>query len=212
MLFKYLEILKSIEEKDLKDLLETSFNYFTSNKTNKINDNIIESKALKACFSGLVRFYRCVNANKKIEDDQINQSIKEIFKGKNTELNEVLLNQINRILSVQNKRINFTEINLEAIRKRKNSDNDDSSDYLAKKAFLLNNIFEFKSFSWKININISNNVSNRVLLPEIVFMFTLQDGKTYSFLIDIKVFQELRRLLTVHIKRILENEQVVLLK
>jgi len=213
MLFKYLEILKSIEEKDLKELLESSFNHFTSNRTNKINENIIESKVLKAGFSGLVRFFRCINANKKLEEDQINQLAKEIFKGKNAELNSILINQINSILSIQNKRINFTEVNLEALKNIKNSDNDSSNNYIAaKRQFLLNNIFEFKSFSWKIDINISNNISNRVLLPEILFMFSLEDGKTYSFLINVKVFQELRRLLTVHIKRIIENEQVILLK
>jgi len=211
MLFKYLETLKQLEEKDLKELIEESFQHFSSDRTNKINDKFIESKTLKAGFSGLIRFYRCINANKKFEEDQINQLVKEIFKGKNTELNNLLINQINSIINIQNKRINFSEINLEAIKNRKNRD-DNSNEYLAKRDFLINNIFEFKSFSWKININISNNVSNRVLLPEIIFNITLMDWKTYSFIIDIKVFQELRRLLTVHIKRVLENEQVVLLK
>jgi len=211
MLFKYLDILKQIEENDLKDLLESTFEYFSSAKSKKIESNIMLSKNLKAGFSSLIRFYRSINSNKKIEEEQIIQIIKEIFKGKNIDLNSVLLNQINLIQNIQNKRVNFSQINLSE-RITGNKIDTESYENLAKREFLLNNILEFKSFSWKININISNNISNRILYPEIVFMFSLEDGKTYYFLIDIKVFQELRRLLTIHIKRIMENEQIVLLK
>lgn len=211
MLFKYLEILKQSEDNDLKELLEQSFQYFSSNRSNKISDKITNSKSLSAGFSSLVRFYRSLNANKKIDDDQINQLVKELFKGKTSDLNSILINQINNIISVQNKRINFTEIKLGLSKNRQISD-DNSNENLAKREFLINNILEFKSFSWKIKIAISNNISNRVLLPEIIFMFTLIDEKSHTFIIDIKVFQELRRLLTIHIKRMLENEQNALLK
>ena len=56
------------------------------------------------------------------------------------------------------------------------------------------------------------NYTNKVLLPEIILNFTLNDGKSYSFLIEYKVFQELRRLLTLHLKKIMENENILLLK
>ena len=41
---------------------------------------------------------------------------------------------------------------------------------------------------------------------------TLSDGKNISFQIDMKVFQELRRCLTYHIKKIIDNDNVNLLK
>ena len=41
---------------------------------------------------------------------------------------------------------------------------------------------------------------------------TLSDGRNICFLIDMKVFQELRRCLTYHIKKIIDNESVNLLK
>jgi len=69
-----------------------------------------------------------------------------------------------------------------------------------------------KSLSWKINVTISNNNSIRVLLPEIFFYITLSDGKLYSFKVDIKLFQEIRKHLAFHIKKIMDNENVLFLK
>jgi hypothetical protein len=209
MLFKHLEILKSLEETDLKNLLDTSFKYYSSQKKINIDENILNSKNLQGGFSGLIRFYRSINSNKKIEDNQLNQIIKELFNGKSPDLINLLLSHINTILGIQKKSINFVEINLN---EKTYNNEENSNEYIAKREFLLNNILEFKNFSWRINISISNNNFNRILFPEIIFIFTFEDGKSYTFLIDIKIFQELRRLLTIHIKKIMENEQIALLK
>lgn len=212
MLFKYLDYLKQIDEKDLKDLLDNAFTFFASNKNQKIDDKIMQSNMLKTAFSCLVRFYRSINIYKKVEEEQISFHMKEIFKGKSAELLTTMQNQINTVVNIYNKRINFSEINLSDNKLHYNKDEELDSDYYAKRNFLLNNIFELRNFSWKINIKISNSITNRVLLPEIIFIFSLDNGRTYSFYIDIKIFQELRRLLTMHIKKIMEIEQIPLLK
>lgn len=40
----------------------------------------------------------------------------------------------------------------------------------------------------------------------------LEDGSKYTFNIDIKVFQEVRKNIAFHIKKIMDNENVPLLK
>jgi hypothetical protein len=42
--------------------------------------------------------------------------------------------------------------------------------------------------------------------------FTTDDGSSITLVIDLKVFQELRKCLSYHIKKIMDNEAVSLLK
>lgn len=51
-----------------------------------------------------------------------------------------------------------------------------------------------------------------MLLPEIIFNIELNDGVNYNFRVDIKLFQEIRKHLAFHIKKIIDNENVVLLR
>jgi hypothetical protein len=201
MLFKLLNFIKTTEDNILKELIEASYEFY-SNKENKIDEKYITDINLKYAFSNLVRFFRGINSTRKQSDDQINNNIKEIFKGKSNELINQIMTYINNIIALQCKNINFSEIKPHYTKELN----------IQKKNFFLNCFYEMVNFDWQINIKVSNNYTNKVLLPEIILNFTLNDGKSYSFLIEYKVFQELRRLLTLHLKKIMENENILLLK
>ena len=201
MLFKHLSFIKQFEEKNLKDLLENSFEFYL-NKETEIKSEFLEDEKSKCGFSNLVRFFRGINSTKKPTEEQITSNLKEIFKGKSADLANIMMDLINKIIQLQSKNLNFSEIKLT-----------EKQDFEVKKRdFILSSFSNFVNFDWRVNIKVSNNFSNRILLPEILFNFTLTDGKVYSFVIEYRVFQELRKLLTLHLKRIMENENVILLR
>jgi hypothetical protein len=68
------------------------------------------------------------------------------------------------------------------------------------------------TINFKIDISVSNNFFNRILEPEIHLYITLENGKTFDLIIDVKIFQELRKSLALNIKKIMDNEGVNLLK
>ena len=68
------------------------------------------------------------------------------------------------------------------------------------------------NFNWKINLIISNNESNRVLVPQIFLIFGFTDGTNLKTKISLKLFQEFRKNLTFQIRKIIENEGKALLK
>ena len=51
-----------------------------------------------------------------------------------------------------------------------------------------------------------------MLTPEIYLLFSLDDGSTLKTKIDLRMFNELRKGISLNIKKILENESVPLLK
>ena len=78
--------------------------------------------------------------------------------------------------------------------------------------YLSNNFYQLTNFYFKMDIVISNKNSNRVLQPQIYLFLTLNDGRTLCLFIDIKVFEEIRKSLAFHIKKILDIEAKPLLK
>ena len=66
-------------------------------------------------------------------------------------------------------------------------------------------------FKWKINLIISNSEINKILVPQITLTFEFSDGSVLKTLVSMKIFQEMRKNLTLHIKKIIENEHVNLL-
>ena len=51
-----------------------------------------------------------------------------------------------------------------------------------------------------------------MLVPEIYMIFTLDDGSQLKMKIDMRMFNEFRKNLALNIKKIIENENVSLLK
>lgn len=205
MFFKCLDNLKSYADEELVQLSLIAFNFF-KNKTiskDKITDNINSQIAL----STLIRFFRSVNINKRIDEDTINSNLKDYLKNKPETIKQIYL-KIKEIFSLQTQKINFSE---------KQFDNLNHFIYTNNKKNYIDNLLEenlkeLTNFSWRINVTISNNVSNRVLAPEIYLFLSFDDGTNLNFIIDVKVFQEIRKSLANHIKKILENESVLLLK
>jgi hypothetical protein len=73
-------------------------------------------------------------------------------------------------------------------------------------------IKEIINCEYKIDVVISNDYSNKMLTPEIYLLFSLDDGSTLKTKIDLRMFNELRKGVALNIKKILENENVPLLK
>jgi hypothetical protein len=152
MHIKYIEGLKNIDDNDIEYLINSSFNYYVSNET--ISDDIKQNDNKKKNFSSLVRFYRSFNSNKKHEEEHLAQSLKELFKNK-TAIISSLMDKINKINQHQTKRIKFGESTID----HKHTLVSHPSTYVGG---LASNIKRFQSLTWRVNITISNNASNRV--------------------------------------------------
>ena len=68
------------------------------------------------------------------------------------------------------------------------------------------------NFDYKIDVVISSNYSNKLLIPQIYFIFTLDDGEIIKVKVDLRMFNEFRKNLGMHIKKILINEGVSQIK
>lgn len=201
---RLLEQTKSInEDSKLNDTIDLSYSIFTKeiiaqNQFNKIQKNF-DIKIV----SSLVRFFKLINPVIKLDED----SIKDIFKGKSLSYTN-LLNKISEILNELNKRVSFSD--------KTNSlyvNNYFCRDNLLRQNNLLNNnIRELVGFNWKVELIISNTHSNRVLIPIIYLYFNFSNGERCKCKATLKVFQEMRKSLTYHIKKIIENERVTQLK
>jgi hypothetical protein len=212
MMVKHLDILKtsSIDDNDLASLIRNSFGYYVNNSIKTLDKETIHQDENKLkIFSNLVRYFRNVNSNKKFDEEAFNSFLKEILKDKPKSIT-ILTEKVNEVISVQQKRINFTD---KLNHKKLNFLVDSGKLSTSGLNDLLNDkITDIKNFSFRVNVTISNNFSNRVLSPEIYFYFTFKDGSSVQMKIDVKIFQELRKCLAYHIKKMIDNESVQLLK
>ena len=67
MSIKCLESLKPQQDKNLQLLINDSFNYYAFNSS--IPEYIQEDASNIKSFSSLIRFYRSINSNKKIDEE-----------------------------------------------------------------------------------------------------------------------------------------------
>jgi hypothetical protein len=221
MHLKFLEQLKpfNIEDSALQNLILSAYNY-NSFKSDSLLQNIQEKKA----FSLLVRFFRSLNSNKKIDEESLILCLKDVFKNKQVSMSTIQ-DKINQIVAIQTTRVYFgnkihNELN-QLTERRLNYFNvkDDLTSISCNTCgfynpvdFLSNNFHILTNFYFKLNIGISNKNSNRVLQPEIYLFLQISTGETICLNIDIKVFQEIRKCLAFHIKKILDVENKPLLK
>lgn len=201
---KLFEPLKSLDDSALADYIEVAYSLFmkelfSSNQISKVGKKF-DSKLI----SNLVRFFRSLNITIKQDED----ALKELLKGKHSSY-ESVLQKINEILKHQGSRKYFSD----AISSGELTKNFFCHDPTRESHLLnLKVVKELNNLTWKVNLVVCNAESNRILVPEIILGFTFTDGTSKKAHISMKVFQELRKNLTFHIKRIIENEHVALLK
>ena len=201
-MFKYLTPIKSygVDDDTSATLLEHSYNYY---KTNIIDNQFIEKQdeKVQSIISCFYRFLKVINSSKIIEEDLLQKYIKdEVFKNKPKTI--TLLNQyINEIKGIQLTRVLFSTPDLQKLRYLPNK-----YENQGKKIKRLIN------FDYKINVDISNTYSNKILLPEVFFIFTFDDGSVLQTKASLRIINEFRKDLTINLKRIRINDNIPLLK
>lgn len=213
MNLKVLENVKNlnVEENDLVELISNSYNFYLNYSNIKLSENLKNDLIKQKVFSNFVRFFRSLNSNKKFEDEVFQNFLKEGFKGK-TKFISTLSDKVQEIIAVQTNRIYFSDRGNLNYLSSGNADNENSKPFSDLMNNLSNNYHLIKNLSFKILVTISNNISNRVLVPEIFLYITLENGRTVEMFVDLKTFQELRKCLAFHIKKMIDNEAVNLLK
>jgi len=215
MNFKLLEPLKTsnYSNDEILQLINSAFNYYCKHSL-VISEELKNDETKQKIFSNLVRFFRSINTNIKIEEGFLSLNLKELFKT-HSNLIESLNEKVSEIIAIQTIRINFSEYKLgkDACRnfiKQSNMNLLNINDSLNLN--LITAIKSYRNLSYRINVTVSNKDSNRVLRPEIILIFTLDEGEKITMQIDIKIFQELRKVLAYHIKKIIDNEAVSFLR
>ena len=127
-------------------LIDQTYDFYLKDKN---SDNLTKkSNVQKKLISIIYRFFRTLNYLKKNEEE----IIRELFKGRNEIINS-LCDKINRIYEIQAKRIQFSEQKANSLYVPPEQ---------TKFINLINNIKALRSFTWNINVTISNNNSIRV--------------------------------------------------
>jgi hypothetical protein len=214
MNFKLLELLKSsnYSNEEILQLINSAYFYYYKQSITQ-SQELRKDENKQMIFSNLVRFFRSINTNNKIEEGLLLSNLKDIFKTQSYFLIESLNEKVNEIISIQTKRINYSDNKLSKdvcryFIRQSNINLISNKDSLN----IITAIKSYRNLSYRINVTVSNKDSNRVLRPEIILIFTLDEGEKVTMQIDIKIFQELRKVLAYHIKKIIDNEGVSFLK
>ena len=200
-MLKYLEPLKQFKltEDQTTQAITKAYDFYQNRSGEKFTD---EDQQIAVPISCLVRFFKCINSGKKIDEEFLQNYFKnDVFKQKPNSIN--YLNQcINSIKKIQSTRLLFSDLEvsrpLKSVPMRARTQG--------------RNIKKVINIDFKIDVIISNDYSNRLLTPEITLVLTFDDNSTLKMKIDIRMFNELRKNLAFNIKKILENENVNLLK
>jgi hypothetical protein len=200
-MFKYLDPIKSLglDDKTTSQLITCAYNYY---QRKEINKNACSKKEFAKLISCFVRFFGSINTSKQIDEDIFQSYLKnEGLKGKGESI-QILNKYINEIKQIQSAKILFSSPDLgntlNAIDIKSNNRG--------------RNIRNLVNFDYKIDVVISSNYSNKLLIPEIYFIFSLDDGEIIKVKVDLRMFNEFRKDLGMHIKKILINEGVSQIK
>ena len=201
-MYRYLDPIKSlgIDDKTTSSLISCAYNYY---QTKEINRSACSKKEFAKLISCFVRFFGSINSSKPLDEDTFQSYLKnEGLKGK-TESIKLLNGYIKEIMQIQSARILFGSPDLgntalNAIDKKTNNRG--------------RNIRNLVNFDYKIDVVISSNYSNRLLIPQIYLIFSLDDGEIIKVKVDLRMFNEFRKNLGMHIKKILINEGVSQIK
>lgn len=198
---KLIDPIKQMEDSKLNDCIDLSYSLFTKEISNQNQINKIPKNYDVKIISNLVRFFRLINPSVKLDEEVI----KEAFKGKQQSYNNIT-SKISEIIKSLSTRISFCD-KFNSLQSKNFFFRDNSQSNP-----IINSIYDFVNLTWRIELVISNSNSNRVLLPIIHLNFYFSNGEQLKTTVSIKVFQELRKAMTYHIKRMIDNERVNLLK
>lgn len=199
---KLFEPLKLQDDTSTNDYLDISYSVFSKEIISPAYIKKLAKKLDVKIISNLIRFFRMINPSVKLDEE----IFKDIFKNKPNSLSN-FSEKVIEIYRSQNSRLLFTE----KINFLKTSNFFCKDNTLQSLNNSSNNIRELCNITWKINLIISNKSSNRVLLPEIIITYYFTSGESKIISVSMKVFQEMRKALTFHIKRIIDNEKINLL-
>lgn len=200
-MFKYLEPLKKIKLNDdlTASLITKAYDYHQNRILPELTEEEKQNAQILSCF---IRFFKCINSGRKIDEEFLQNYFKnEVLKDKPKSIQN-LNNYRQEIIAIQSSRLLFSTEGLPRPLK----------DVTIKSNSKGNNIKQIINFDYKIDVVISSVYSNRMLVPEICFVFTLDDGSQLKMKIDLRMYNEFRKNLALNIKKMLENENVNLLK
>ena len=195
-MYKTIDPVKSlgIDDKTTSSLIEAAYKYYQTKELDKNACSKKEHAKLLSCF---VRFFGSLNSS-RLSDDEILHHLKtESLKGKADSL-ALVTQYVTEIRQVQSTKILFSSPELTNTLNPINN-----KTYNRGK-----NIRNLVNFDYKIDVVISSNYHNKLLLPQIYLIFSLDDGEIIKVKVDLRIFNEFRKNLSMHIKKILLNEGI----
>ena len=187
-----------IDDKTTSSLITVAYNYY---QTKEIDKKVCTKKEYAKLISCFVRFFRSINSTKQNDDELIQHLKLESLKGKTESLN-LVIKYIAEIRQVQSSKILFGSPDLTNTLNPINNKNYNRGRHIRN---LVN-------FDYKIDVVISSNYHNKLLQPQIYLIFSLDDGEIIKVKVDLRIFNEFRKDIAFHIKKILLNEGISQIK
>ena len=187
-----------IDDKTTSSLITVAYNYY---QTKEIDKKVCTKKEYAKLISCFVRFFRSINSTKQNDDELIQHLKLESLKGKTESLN-LVTKYIAEIRQVQSSKILFGSPDLTSTLNPINNKNYNRGRHIRN---LVN-------FDYKIDVVISSNYHNKLLQPQIYLIFSLDDGEIIKVKVDLRIFNEFRKDIAFHIKKILLNEGISQIK
>ena len=187
-----------IDDKTTSSLITVAYNYY---QTKEIDKKVCTKKEYAKLISCFVRFFRSINSTKQNDEELIQHLKLESLKGKTESLN-LVTKYIAEIRQVQSSKILFGSPDLTNTLNPINNKNYNRGRHIRN---LVN-------FDYKIDVVISSNYHNKLLQPQIYLIFSLDDGEIIKVKVDLRIFNEFRKDLAFHIKKILLNEGISQIK
>ena len=199
-MYKTIDPVKSlgIDDKTASSLIKVAYNYY---QTKEIDKSIITKKEYAKLISCFVRFFSSLNSSRLSDDDILHYLKTEGLKGK-TESIALASQYVAEIRQVQSTKILFSSPDLTSTLNPVNNKTYNRG----------RNIRNLVNFDYKIDVVISSNYHNKLLVPQIYLIFTLDDGEIIKVKADLRIFNEFRKDLGMHVKKILLNEGISQIK
>ena len=199
-MYKTIDPVKSlgIDDKTASSLIKVAYNYY---QTKEIDKSIITKKEYAKLISCFVRFFSSLNSSRLSDDDILHYLKTEGLKGK-TESIALASQYVAEIRQVQSAKILFSSPDLTSTLNPVNNKTYNRG----------RNIRNLVNFDYKIDVVISSNYHNKLLVPQIYLIFTLDDGEIIKVKVDLRIFNEFRKNLGMHVKKILFNEGISQIK
>ena len=199
-MIKYLNPISkfAIDDNTTSQIIIQAFDYY---KDKSVNKQIGQSKEYSQVFSCFVRFFNSLNSSRISDDDILHYLKTEGLKGKSESI-ALTTKYISEIRQIQSTKILFSSPDLI-----------NTLNPINNKTYNRGrNIRNLVNFDYKIDVVISSNYHNKLLLPQIYLIFSLDDGEIIKVKVDLRIFNEFRKNLGMHVKKILLNEGISQIK